>query len=147
MRLDYVKEAPGAYAAMRTLNEYVKGCGIEAPILELVKIRASQINGCAYCLEMHTRDARAAGEKQHRLDVLSAWRETPLYTERERAALAWAEAVTLVSWDHVPDTVYEEARKQFSERELVDLTMAIILINGWNRLAISFRTDLKGGRE
>ncbi len=114
--------------------------GLETSLLHLVKTRASQINGCAWCLDMHTKDARADGETEQRLYALSAWRETPFYTSRERAALAWTESVTLVSQTDVPDQVYEEARKQFSEKELVDLTMAVIAINGWNRLNVAFRT-------
>ena len=139
-RLDYAKAAPAALRAHYTLEEYVRGCGLELPLLELVKTRASQINGCAYCLDMHTKDARAAGETEQRLYALSAWREAPFYSARERAALAWTEAVTRVGDTHVPDEVFREAREHFSEKELVDLTMAIVVINGWNRLAISFRT-------
>jgi AhpD family alkylhydroperoxidase len=114
--------------------------GLEPSLVELIKLRASLINGCAYCIDMHTKDTRAEGETEQRLYVVSAWRETPFFTDRERAALEWTEAVTLVSQDHVPDSVYERARQHFTEKELVDLTMAIIAINGWNRLAISFRT-------
>lgn len=125
---------------MMALEKYVNQSGLERPLIELVKLRASQINGCAYCIDMHTKDARAAGESEQRLYALTAWRETPFYSERERAALAWTEAVTLIADGHVPDEVYEQARTQFSEKELVDLTMAVIAINGWNRLAISFRT-------
>ncbi len=125
---------------MMALEKYVAQSGLERPLIELVKLRASQINGCAYCIDMHTKDARAAGESEQRLYALTAWRETPFYSERERAALAWTEAVTLIADGHVPDEVYEQARTQFSEKELVDLTMAVIAINGWNRLAISFRT-------
>ena len=139
-RLDYAKVAPGALAAMRGVEDYVHASGLERPLLELVKVRASQINGCAYCLDMHTKDARAAGEKEQRLYAVAAWREAPFFTERERAALAWAEAVTRVGKTHVPDDVYELARSQFSEKELVDLTMAVVAINGWNRLAIAFRS-------
>jgi AhpD family alkylhydroperoxidase len=135
-----LKATRGAMGAMSALQSYVDACGLERPLLELVKTRASQINGCAYCIDMHTKDARAAGETEQRLYALNAWRETPFYTDRERAALAWAEAVTLVSQTHVPDDVYEEARRHFGEEELVNLTMAVIAINGWNRLAISFRT-------
>jgi len=116
-----------------------KSSKLEPSLIELVKMRASQINGCAYCLDMHSKDARAAGETEQRLYLLNAWREAPFYTDRERAALAWTEAVTLVSEDHVPDSVYEEARQRFSEEELVNLTMAIVTINGWNRLSIAFR--------
>jgi len=139
-RMEYQKVAPGVSQAMSQLQRYVSESGLEPILLELVKTRASQINGCAFCLDMHTKDARAHGETVQRLYALSAWRETPFYSERERAALAWTEAVTLVSETHVPDDVYEQARKQFSEQELANLTLAIIAINGWNRLAISFRT-------
>lgn len=139
-RMAYLKVAPGVMQAMRGLEQYVHECGLEPSLLELVKLRASQINSCAYCIDMHTKDARAGGETEQRLYALSAWRETPFYSDRERAALAWAEAVTLVSESHVPDEVYEQARQQFSEKELADLTLAIVAINGWNRLAISFRT-------
>jgi AhpD family alkylhydroperoxidase len=124
---------------MRALEAYVRGSGLEKNLLELVKMRASQINGCAYCLDMHSKDARAAGETEQRLYALNAWEESPFYTERERAALAWTEAVTLVSETHVPDEVYQETRKHFDDKELVALTFAIVTINGWNRLAISFR--------
>lgn len=108
--------------------------------IDLVKTRASQMNGCAYCIDMHTKDARARGESEQRLYALDAWRETPFYTERERAALAWTETVTLITNGHVPDAVYEEVRQQLSEEELVNLTLAVVAINGWNRFAISFRT-------
>ena len=139
-RMEYPKVAPGVSQAMSQLERQVRESGLEAPLLELVKTRASQINGCAFCLDMHTKDARARGESEQRLYALSAWRETPFYTDRERAALAWTEAVTLVSETHVPDDVYEQAREQFSEEELANLTLAIVAINGWNRFAISFRT-------
>ena len=139
-RMEYLKVAPGVSQAMSQLERQVHESGLEAPLLELVKTRASQINGCAFCLDMHTKDARAHGETEQRLYALSAWRETPFYTDRERAALAWTEAVTLVAETHVPDDVYEQARAQFSEQELANLTLAIVAINGWNRLAISFRT-------
>lgn len=138
-RIEYHKAAPGAMAAMYGLEEYARNCGLESSLLELIKLRASQINGCAYCVDMHTKDARAQGESEQRLYAVSVWEETPFFTERERAALAWTEAVTQVSWGHVPDNVYELARKQFDEKGLVDLTMAVIAINGWNRLAVSFR--------
>lgn len=138
-RLDFTKISPQAYQAMAGLESYVRNSGLERSLLELVKLRASQINGCAYCIDMHTKDARAAGESEQRLYALSAWRETPFYTDRERAALKWTETVTLISDGHAPDEVYEEARRHFSEQELVDLTLAIVAINGWNRLAISFR--------
>ena len=138
-RLDYSKAAPGSAQAMFKLQKFVEDSGLERPLLELVKIRVSQINGCAFCLDMHTKDARALGESEHRLYALNAWRETPFFTERERAALAWAEVVTLISQSHASDEEFQAARTQFSEEELVKLTMAIIAINGWNRLAISFR--------
>ena len=137
-RLDY--HQGGAYQAMAGLEKYVRNCGLEHSLLELVKTRASQINGCAYCIDMHTKDARAGGETEQRLYALSAWRETPFYTERERAALEWAEALTLISENDIPDDLYDSVRQHFSESELVNLTMAIITINGWNRLAIPFRT-------
>jgi AhpD family alkylhydroperoxidase len=138
-RLNYNKLAPGGIQAMSSLNKYVEESGIERSLLELVKTRASQINGCAFCIDMHTKDARSLGESEQRLYLLNAWREAPFYNERERAALAWTEAVTLISDSHASDEDYAAARAQFSEQELVNLTMAIISINGWNRLAISFR--------
>jgi AhpD family alkylhydroperoxidase len=125
---------------MAGLEGYVRNSSkLEASLLELVRMRASQINGCAYCLDMHSKDARAAGETEQRLYTLSAWRETPFFTGRERAALAWTEAITLISSSNAPDEVYEEARKEFTEEELVNLTIAVVAINGWNRLAIGFR--------
>lgn len=138
-RMDYAKVAPGAMTVMLDLETYVRHCGLEQPLLELVKLRAAQINACAYCVDMHTKDARAGGETEQRLYAVIVWEETPFFTERERAALAWTEAVTLVGKDHVPDEVYQQTRRSFSEKELVDLTLAIIAINGCNRLAISFR--------
>lgn len=138
-RLDYGKTSPGAVQAMFRLHKYVEESGLEHSLLELVKTRVSQINGCAYCIDMHTKDARALGETEQRLYALNAWRETPFFTERERAALAWAEVVTLISQTHASDEEYEAVRAEFSEEETVKLTMAIITINGWNRLAISFR--------
>jgi AhpD family alkylhydroperoxidase len=140
-RLNYTKLAPGGVQAMYKMHKYVEESGLEHSLLELVKTRASQINGCAYCIDMHTKDARAFGESEQRLYLLNAWREAPFYTERERAALAWTEAVTLISESHASDENYLAAREQFSEQELVNLTMAIISINGWNRLAISFRAE------
>ncbi len=140
-RLDYKNVSPDAIKAMWGLESYVRNCGIEHSLLELVKTRASQINGCAYCIDMHTKDARARGETEQRLYALSAWNEAPFFTERERAALAWTEAVTRIADTRAPDDVYEVARKHFSEKELVDLTLAIVAINGWNRLAISFRAE------
>ncbi len=139
-RLSYSKVSPDGTDILQKLERYVKSSGLEADLVELVKLRASQINGCAYCIDMHTKDARTYGESEQRLYAVSAWHEAPFFSERERAALAWADAVTLVGKTRVPDEVYDEARKHFSEKELVDLTLAIIAINGWNRLAISFRT-------
>ena len=139
-RIEYAKVAPDAMTAMLSLETYVRHCGLEGTLIELVKLRASQINGCAYCVDMHTKDARAEGETEQRLYATAVWEETPFFTERERAALAWTEAVTLVGQGHVPDDVYEQARLSFGEKELIDLTLAVIVINGWNRLAISFRT-------
>jgi AhpD family alkylhydroperoxidase len=138
-RLNFKRLVPAAYRAMLALESYVHETGLESSLLELVKMRASQINGCAYCLDMHSKDARAAGETEQRLYVLNAWREAPFYTERERAALAWTESVTLVNESHVPEDVYQQARAHFSEEELVNLTIAIVAINGWNRLEVSFR--------
>jgi AhpD family alkylhydroperoxidase len=139
-RIDYARRCPEVRNAMWTLEHYVHQSGLDLKLLELVKLRASLVNGCAYCVDMHTKVARSLGETEQRLYEVSLWREAPFYTERERAALAWTEAVTLVSVDHVPDEVYEAARQQFDEKELVDLTAAIVAINGWNRLAIAFRT-------
>jgi AhpD family alkylhydroperoxidase len=138
-RIDYAKVAPGAFQAMSGLEQYVATCGLEHPLLHLVKFRVSQINGCAYCLDMHSKDLRALGETEQRLYSLEAWEECPYYTDRERAALAWAEAVTLVASGHVPDAVHERARAQFSEKELADLTLAVAAINAWNRLSIAGR--------
>jgi AhpD family alkylhydroperoxidase len=138
-RLDYPKLAPEAARAMYGLGSYLAGCGLEPGLLELVKIRASQINGCAFCIDMHTKDARAAGEPEQRIYALNAWRETPFFSDRERAALAWTEAVTCIGGG-VPDDLYAEVRQQFSEKELVDLTWAVAAINAWNRIAISFRS-------
>ncbi|HEX5473917.1 MAG TPA: carboxymuconolactone decarboxylase family protein [Vicinamibacterales bacterium] len=139
-RLDYAKAAPQGVAALRQLQVYLDGCGLEHSLMELVKTRASQINGCAYCLDMHTKDARAAGETEQRLYGLSAWRETPFYTDRERAALEWTEALTLISQNDVPDELYARVKAHFSDAELVNLSLAIVAINGWNRLAIPFRS-------
>jgi AhpD family alkylhydroperoxidase len=139
-RFEYPKTAPGVYQAMLGLEKYLHGCGLEASLLHLVKLRASQINGCAYCLDMHSKDLRAAGESEQRLYTLEAWRECPWYSDRERAALAWTEALTWIADTHAPDEVYEQARAQFDEKELSDLTLAIATINGWNRLLIAART-------
>jgi len=138
-RIDYAKTAPDVGAAMMGLERYVHQTGLDRGLLELVKVRASLLNGCAYCVDMHTKIARSIGETEQRLYAVGVWRETPFYSKREQAALAWAEAVTLISVDHVPDTVYDLARQQFTDKELADLTLAIVAINGWNRLAIAFR--------
>ena len=140
-RMNYYQAAPETLKAMVAVEDVIKASGLELSLIELVKTRASQINGCAYCLDMHTKDARAEGETEQRLYALSAWEETPFFTERERAALAWTEAVTRVAESRVPDAVYEQARRQFTEKELADLTFAIVAINGWNRLAIAFRAE------
>ena len=140
-RINYSRVAPGAYRAMAGLEKAVRESGLEPSLLDLIRLRASQINGCAYCLDMHWKDARARGESEQRLYSLDAWRETSYYTERERAALAWTEAVTQIAGSHVPDELYEQVHPHFSEEELVNLTLAVAAINGWNRLAISFRTE------
>ena len=139
-RIEYAKAAPGAMTAMLGLETYVRRCGLERSLLELVKLRTSQINGCAYCVDMHTKDARAEGDTEQRLYAVIVWDETPFFSERERAAVAWAEAVTLVGQAHIPDDVDRQASGSFSEIELVNLTMSIIAINGWDRLAVRFRT-------
>ncbi len=139
-RIRYGKISLGVVEAMQGLERQVHSSGLEPSLLDLVKVRASQINGCAYCIDMHTKDARARGESEQRLYALNAWHETPFFTDRERAALAWTETVTRVADTHVPDDAFDLAREQFSEQELVDLTLAIVAINGWNRLAISFRS-------
>jgi AhpD family alkylhydroperoxidase len=141
-RIDYARVAPEAIRSLRELERYLATSTIERPLRELVKVRASLINGCAYCIDMHTKDARAADESEQRLYALAAWREAPFYTERERAALAWTDAVTRVSETHVPDALFAEIRRHFSEQELVDLTLAVVAINGWNRIAISFRPEV-----
>ena len=138
-RMNYGTVAPGLYEAMDALDQYVGKCGLDEVLLHLVRLRASQINGCAYCLDMHWKDLRALGEGELRLYSLDAWRECPYYTDRERAALAWTEAVTLITDGHVPDRVHDEARSHFSERELSDLTLAVATINAWNRLSIAAR--------
>jgi AhpD family alkylhydroperoxidase len=139
-RIQYQKKAPNALKGMQELERYVRNSNLESSLRELVKLRASQINGCAFCIDMHTKDARETGETEQRLYALSAWREAPFYSERERAALEWTEALTLISENEVPDSLYESVRQHFSEDELITLTMAVIAINGWNRIAISFRT-------
>jgi AhpD family alkylhydroperoxidase len=138
-RLDPRKAAPEVYRAMLALESVVKSSGLESNLLDLIRLRASQINGCAYCIDMHSKDLRAEGESEERLYLLDAWREAPFYSDRERAALAWTEAVTLISEGHVPDEVYEQARQQFSDGELAKLTLVVVAINGWNRFAITFR--------
>ena len=138
-RLNFFQAAPETIKALTALETHLQGSGLEQSLIELVKTRASQINGCAYCINMHTQDARKHGEAEQRLYLLNAWRETPIYTDRERAALAWTEAVTLISETHAPDDVYAEVRAHFSEAETVNLTVLIGTINAWNRLAISMR--------
>jgi AhpD family alkylhydroperoxidase len=140
-RLNAQQVSPAACTAMVGLETFVrKASKLEPSLVELVKMRASQINGCAYCIDMHSKDARSEGETEQRLYALTSWRETPFFTARERAALAWTEALTLITEGHVPDDIYELAKQSFSDEELVNLTVAVITINGWNRLAISFRS-------
>ncbi len=139
-RINFYNVAPDTVAAMRGLERAVNQSGLEASLRELVKVRSSQINGCAFCLDMHTKDARAAGETEQRLYALSAWHETPFFTERERAALEWTETITNIGAGHAPDDVFFRVRQYFGEAELVNLTLAIVAINGWNRLAIAFRS-------
>lgn len=138
-RIHYTKVSPLAYHAMMGLEKYLQECGLEEGLLHLIRLRASQINGCAFCLDMHWKDLRAVGESEQRLYSLDAWEECPYYSHRERAALAWTDSVTRVSETHVPDAVYEQVRKQFSEKELADLTLAVATINAWNRLSIAGR--------
>lgn len=140
-RMSWHETAPGALRAMRTVEVYANGSGLEPTLLELVRLRASYLNGCAFCVDMHMKDARAAGEAEQRLYAVPLWRETPFYSPRERAALAWTEAVTLIGREGVPDALYEEARAHFTEAELVNLTMMVIAINGWNRLQVAFRVE------
>ncbi len=142
-RMDYAKAAPGVMKAMSGLDTYLTKCGLEPALRELVRLRASQINGCAYCVDMHSLDARALGESEQRLYALPIWQETPFFTERERAALLWTEKLTLLSVDHVPSEVFEQVRQHFSEEELVNLTLVIATINAWNRFGVSFR-DVPG---
>lgn len=141
-RLDYKQASPAAFNAMLHTEHQVHRSGLEESLLELVKSRASQLNGCAWCLDMHTKDARARGETEQRLYLLPVWRDAACYSDRERAALAWTEAVTLIATEEVTDAVYAEARRHFDEKALVDLTLAIIAINGWNRLNVAFRTEV-----
>jgi AhpD family alkylhydroperoxidase len=138
-RFDYDQAAPGVYQAMDALDQYIHGCGLERTLVLLVQLRVSQINGCAYCLDTHWKDLRAAGDEEQRLYSLDAWRECPYYSLRERAALAWTEAVTSIADGHVPDGVYDEVRAQFSAKELADLTLTVAAINTWNRLSIAAR--------
>ena len=138
-RIDFRQTAPGAMQAMLALQSYVNNSGLPESLLELVKIRASQINACAYCLDMHTKDARANGESEQRIYALNAWRETPFFNDRERAALAWTESLTLLTEGHVSDGVFEEVRRHFSDEEVVNLSMAVVAINSWNRLLTAFR--------
>ena len=139
-RMDFRKASPEGAKAIGQLHAFLHHCGLERSLLELVKLRASQINGCAHCIDMHVKELRADGESEQRLYLLNAWEESPFYSERERAALAWTEALTLVTDGHVPDAVYEQARAQFNEQELANLTLAVVAINGANRLNIAFRT-------
>lgn len=141
VRLNYSRTAPGVYDAMDALDQYLSSCGLGETLLHLVRLRASQLNGCAYCIDMHWKDLRATGEEDLRLYSLDAWREAPFYTERECAALAYTESVTFVHRGQVPDPVFEQARSQFSEKELADLTLAIATINAWNRLSIAARLE------
>jgi AhpD family alkylhydroperoxidase len=138
-RINFYQAAPDTIKALNALEAQIQGSGLEQSLIELVKTRASQINGCAFCINMHTQDARKHGETEQRLYLLNAWREAPLYTDRERAALAWTEAVTLISETHAPEDIYNEVRAHFSETETVNLTALIATINSWNRLAIAFR--------
>ncbi|MET1029051.1 MAG: carboxymuconolactone decarboxylase family protein [Dongiaceae bacterium] len=140
-RLDAYKAAPEAYKAIMALEAYIQQCGLEKSLIELVKMRASQINGCAFCLDMHSKDARKGGETEQRLYLLNAWHESPLYSERERAALAWTDSLTLIANTHAPEDVFEQVRAQFKDAELVNLTTLIGLINMWNRIAIGFRNQ------
>ena len=139
-RINYLKVAPGAFEALFGLSKYLQKCGLEESLIDLICLRASQINGCAYCIDMHWKDLRAVGEEEQRLYGLDAWEESPYYSDRERAALAWTESVTNIQEGHVPDEVYEQVQKFFTEKELADLTLAITAINGWNRLNIAART-------
>jgi AhpD family alkylhydroperoxidase len=140
-RYDYAKAAPGAYHAMLGLEKYLHDCSLEQPLIHLIKLRASQINGCAFCIDMHWKDLRAIGENEQRLYSLDAWRECPYYSDRERAALEWTEAVTLITDGHVPDALYERMRTVFKENEVADLTIAVATINAWNRIAIASRAE------
>lgn len=138
-RIEFSKVSPHAVQAMYGLEKFVHESGLEASLIGLIKVRASQINGCAYCIDMHTKDARAAGETEQRLYALNAWRETPFFTDRERAALEWTDSLTLISQNHAPDELFERVRRHFNDEELVALSVAVVAINSWNRLAIGFR--------
>jgi AhpD family alkylhydroperoxidase len=139
-RINYLKVGSGAIEAMLGVEKYLNQCGLDSKLLNLIRLRTSQINGCAYCIDMHWKDLRVAGETEQRLYGLDAWEESPYYSDRERAALAWTEAVTNIQEGHVPDSVYEEVKKSFSEKDLADLTLAVTAINSWNRLSIAART-------
>ncbi len=141
-RINFGATAPAAVRAIAGVEQYVRQSGLEHGLLHLIKLRASYANGCAYCVDMHTKDARAAGETEQRLFAVPVWRETPFFSERERIALAWTEAVTDLPRGGVPDALFEEARAQFTEAELVNLTMGVIAINAWNRLAVTFRSEV-----
>lgn len=143
-RIDARKAAPQAFEQVIALEKYIHSVGFDERLIELVKLRASQINGCAFCVDMHARRLRELGEPNERIDAVAAWSEGPFFNERERAALAWTEAVTLLSRDHVPDHVFEEAHAQFDETELVNLTIVVATINVWNRIAVSFRAVPEG---
>jgi len=140
IRLNFTRIAPEAYQPMVAMEKYFMNCGLDHGLIHLVKLRASQINGCAYCIDVHWKDARAAGETEQRLYGLDAWAESPYYNDRERAALTWTESLTRVGEGHVPNEVYELLRSQFSEKETVDLSWVIAIINAWNRMAISLRS-------
>lgn len=142
-RVNYQKEAPGVLNGMIDLEKYISSTGLDKNLLNLVKMRASQINNCAWCLNMHSKDAKELGEKDERLCSVSVWKEAPFYTEKEKAALAWTEAVTLISKDGVSDSLFEEVHKYFNDKEISDLTLAIIAINGWNRLNVAFKIPIK----
>jgi AhpD family alkylhydroperoxidase len=141
-RIDYAKVAPGAAHAQIGLETYIRNSGLEHSLIHLMKLRASYINGCAYCVDMHTKDARAEGETEQRLYAVPVWRETPFFTPRERAALAWTDAVNELGRAHVPDEVFEEVRRHFTDVEIVNLTMVVVTINGWNRIAIALRNEV-----
>src|SRR5581483_325508 len=140
-RLNFLTASPSSLEAMLTFQQAVNNSGLESNLLHLIDLLVSRINGCAYCIDMHSKDLRAEGESELRIDLISVWEEVEVYSERERAVFAWAEAVTKVGESHVPDEVFEQARQHFSPEELVKLTLAVVSINGWNRLCISFRAE------